>query len=105
MNPCGLYSKLAQTHSLPTEIIDLVLGPSLRFLMSHWGKKSVKDKVIGKKWIYLERNTLLTEFAISEGKCSLRSTLHRQECGPFQRANEASAGGVVSFYGPGNFIG
>ena len=73
MNPCGLYSKLAQTHSLPTEIIDLVLGPSLRFLMSHWGKNSVKDKVIGKKWIYLERNTLLTEFAISEASAALEA--------------------------------
>ena len=51
----------ASPNSLPTEIIDLVLGPSLRFLMSHWGKNSVKYKVIGKKWIYLERNTLLTE--------------------------------------------
>ena len=25
--------------------------------MSHWGKNSVKDKVIAKKWIYLERNS------------------------------------------------
>ena len=30
----------------------------LRFLMSHHRKNSVIDKVIGKKWIYLERNTL-----------------------------------------------
>ena len=30
----------------------------LRFLMSHCRKNSVRDKVIGKKWIYLERNTL-----------------------------------------------
>ena len=30
----------------------------LRFLMSHRGKNSVRDKVIGKKWIYSERNTL-----------------------------------------------
>ena len=30
----------------------------LRFLMSHQRKNSVRDKVIGKKWIYLERNTL-----------------------------------------------
>ena len=30
----------------------------LRSLMSHCRKNSVRDKVIGKKWIYLERNTL-----------------------------------------------
>ena len=29
----------------------------LRFLMSLGRKNSVRDKVIGKKWIYLERNT------------------------------------------------
>ena len=28
------------------------------FLMSHHRKNSVRDKVIGKKWIYLDRNTL-----------------------------------------------
>ena len=28
----------------------------LRLLMSHHRKKSVREKVIGKKWIYLERN-------------------------------------------------
>ena len=33
----------------------------LRFLMSHHRKNSMKDKVIGKKWIYLERNTLHRE--------------------------------------------
>ena len=31
---------------------------NLRFLMSHCRQNSVRDKVIGKKWIYLERNTL-----------------------------------------------
>ena len=52
----------------------------LRFLMSHCRKNSVRDKVIGKKWIYLERNTL-----------------HRQ-CGPSQKARVAPEYGVVSFY-------
>ena len=60
----------------------------LRFLMSHHIKKSERDKVIGKKWIYLERNTL-----------------HRQECGPSQRESAASKCGAVSFYGLGKFIG
>ena len=30
----------------------------LRFLVSHCRKNSLKEKVIGKRWIYLERNTL-----------------------------------------------
>ena len=30
----------------------------LKFLMSHHRKNSVRDKVIGKEWTYLERNTL-----------------------------------------------
>ena len=30
----------------------------LRFFMSHHRKNSVRDKVVGKKWIYLERSTL-----------------------------------------------
>ena len=43
----------------------------LRFLMSHRRKNSVRDKVMGKEWIYLERNTLHRVWAISEGeKCT-----------------------------------
>ena len=43
----------------------------LRFLMSHHRRNLVRDKVIGKKWIYLdsERSTLQTVWAIAEGKC------------------------------------
>ena len=59
----------------------------LRFLMSHRRKNSVRDKVIGKKWIYLERNTL-----------------HRHNVGHLRR-QEALKYGVVSFYELGNFIG
>ena len=33
----------------------------LRFLMSCHRKNSARDKAIGKKWIYLERNTPQTE--------------------------------------------
>ena len=33
----------------------------LRFLISCCRKNSMRDKVIGKKWIYLERNTPQTE--------------------------------------------
>ena len=35
---------------------------NLRFLMSHHRKNSVRDKVIGKKWIYLERKTHHRQF-------------------------------------------
>ena len=52
----------------------------LRFLISHRRKNSVRDKVTGKKWIYLERNTL-----------------HRQ-CGPSQKVRKAPGYGVVSYY-------
>ena len=38
----------------------------LRFLMSPRGKNSVRDKVMGKKWIYLERNTPQTECGPSQ---------------------------------------
>ena len=53
----------------------------LGFLMSHCRKKSVRDKVIGKKWIYLERNTL-----------------HRKEQGPSRKATVAPGYGLASFY-------
>ena len=55
----------------------------LRFLMSHHRKNSVRDKVIGKQWIYSER----------------------QSVGPSQRVRAASKCGVVSYYGLGDFIG
>ena len=42
----------------------------LRFLMSHRGKNSVRDKVIGKKWIYSERNIPHRVWAITEGYSS-----------------------------------
>ena len=42
--------------------------------MSHRRKNSVRDKVIGKKWIYLERNTHSTDrvWAKSEGEKGTR---------------------------------
>ena len=59
----------------------------LRFFMSHHRRNSVRDKVMGKKWIYLERYTF-----------------HRQNVGHLRR-QEAPKHGVVSFYGLHNFIG
>ena len=45
--------------------------PKFRFLMSHRRKNSVRGKVIGKKWIYLERNTDRV-WSISEGEKGTR---------------------------------
>ena len=41
----------------------------LGFLMSYHRKNSVRDKVIGKKWIYSERDTLHRVWAIAEDEC------------------------------------
>ena len=49
-NPCGWGSNPAKTHS--TWFQDLM---KLRFLMSHYRKNSVRNKVIGKKWIYSDQ--------------------------------------------------
>ena len=55
----------AKTHSTWFQVI-----MKLRFLMSHCRKNSVRDKVIGKKWIYsdIESSTLQRVWAIAEGK-------------------------------------
>ena len=51
--------------------------------MSHHRKNSVRDKVIGKKWIYLEIHTPQTE------------------SGPHQKVRKEPGYGVVSFYRSG----
>ena len=58
----------------------------LMFLVSHRRKNSVRDKVIGKKWIYSDtgRSTLRV-WAIAEGECGGSKMWH-------------------SFYRLGNFI-
>ena len=73
-NPHGWNWNPAKTHS--TWFQDLM---KLRLLMSHGRKNSVRDKMIGKKWIYSG-----TE----------RSTLHRV----WAVANAATKCGLVSFY-------
>jgi len=55
--------------------------------MSHRRKNLMRDKVIGKKCLSLERDTQQTE------------------CGPSQKAREALKYGVVGFYGLGSFMG
>ena len=80
-NTHGQDSNSAKPRSFPTEITCLVQDLlKLRLLMSHGRKNSVRDKVIGKKWIYLERNTPQTEW------------------GPFQKVRAAPGYEVVSFY-------
>ena len=74
----GTQTHLAGTQTQPkptvfqprshTKFEDLM---KLRFFMSHRRKNSVREKVIGKKWIYSERNTLHRVWAVSEGKCGL----------------------------------
>ena len=56
--------------------------------MSQHRKNSVRDKVIGKKWIYLERNTP-----------------HRQSVGHLRRQEQPQGMGLSVFIGVGNFIG
>ena len=60
----------------------------LRFLMSHHRKNSVREKVLGTKWTYLERKTL-----------------HRQNVGLSKMVRVALKYCMVSFLGLGNFIG
>ena len=60
----------------------------LTFLMSHGRKNSVRDKVIGKKWIYFERNAP-----------------HRQSVGHLIRRERSQGMGLSVFIGAGNFIG
>ena len=61
LNPCGQDSNPANTHS--TWFQDLM---KLRPLMTHGRNNSVRDKVIGKKWVYSERSTLQRQ---SGGHC------------------------------------
>ena len=72
LDPCGQDSNPAKTqfgtqiHDLLIRITSLVSG--LRFFASQHGKNSVRDKAIGKKWVYLERNTPHRVRAILEDK-------------------------------------
>ena len=65
--PCGKDSNPGKIHG--SWFQDLM---KLRFLISHCRKNSVRDKAIGKKWIYSdsERSTLHRVWAITEDVCS-----------------------------------
>ena len=59
----------------------------LRFFMSCHRKNSVRDKVIGKKWISLERYTFHRQNAVVSGsQSSLGRNTPQTECGPSQKA-------------------
>ena len=84
LNSRGWDENLAKTHGIRFQ--DLM---KLRFLMSHHKKNSVRNKVIGKKWIYLDTES---------------STLHRQSVGQHRGQVQPAIRGVISFYKLGNFI-
>ena len=55
LEPTCWDSNLAKTHSLPTEITHLVSEPNEAETLDVSSQKEISEKVIGKKWIYLER--------------------------------------------------
>ena len=84
LNPYGWDSNPAKTHSDWFQNL-----MKLRFLMSHHRRNSVRDKVIGKKQIYLD---------------SERSALHGQSVGRHRGWALAVKCGVASFYRMSDFI-
>ena len=59
----------------------------LRFLMSQCKRNSVREKVIGKEWMYLERHTF-HRWSVVHLSGAVRVALeetHCTECGPSQR--------------------
>ena len=59
---------------------------NLRFLMSHHRKSSVRDRVTGTRWVYLQRNIL-----------------HREITGHLRRRELSQGTGLSVFVGVGNF--
>ena len=55
--------------SSPAKTWYLVSGPNEAQIRDVSSQNSVRDKVIGKKWVYLERDTLHRVWAIAEGEC------------------------------------
>ena len=60
----------------------------LRFLMSHHRKNSVRDKMIGKKWIYLERYTFRLQDVVhlKRREQPWKKHIPQTECGLSQKA-------------------
>ena len=72
LNPRGRDSNPAKAHGLLTEITHLVSGLKEAQVLDVSSQKEFSDKVIGKKRIYLERNTFHRVWAISEGEKGTR---------------------------------
>ena len=86
LNPCArTRTHMARTWAQPKPTVFKLRSHTwfqdlmkLRFLIPHGRKNSVRDKVIHKKWIYLDRNTLHRQsmgvlcFPYSKGKRSLK---------------------------------
>ena len=72
----------------------------LRFFTSCRRENSVRDKVRGKKWVYLERYTLHRQNAVC-----LKRQEQPQGMRSSQKVRAVPKYGVVSFYGLGNFTG
>ena len=77
----------------------------LRFFMSHGRNNSARDKVVGKKWVYLERYTPIDRMqSTSKTENDLwRKHTPQAEYRPSQMRDPKF--GVVSFYRLDNFIG
>ena len=71
--PHGQDSNLAKPHSPLRLHISCVKPVGLRVLMSRCRKNSVRNKVLGKKCIYLDGNTHHRQsvWAAAEGKCGV----------------------------------
>ena len=83
----------------------MVSGLKITFLMFHHRKNSVRDKAIGKEWIYSEKYTFHRQNVIclkgENGRGG--NTLCRQSVGHLRRW-QALKCGLVSFYGLGQFL-
>ena len=83
-NPCSWDSNPVKT-LLGTWPNNLLIRITHLFFVSLHRRNSVRNKVIGKKWIYSERNTVRRVWAIAEGEWA-------PNCG------------MVSFYGLGKWV-
>ena len=83
-NPCGWDSNPVKT-LLGTWPNNLLIRITHMFFVSLHRRNSVRNKVIGKKWIYSERNTVQRVWAIAEGEWA-------PNCG------------MVNFYGLGKWV-
>ena len=54
--------------------------------MSHGRKNSMRDKVIGKKWIYLERYVFHRQNEVWGARGLGEKDIPQTECGPSQKA-------------------